>query len=263
MKLLDRFSVIIVEKQMNVKLQDVRNNLVCEQCSMESTSAPQITVPSKPKTMRTTASLFSTPFTQFSTRDKPGTSRRVDVIQGTTSRRPSQHTTLIQKLHSVITSTQPSRSVSHPGTTIFSGSQTVAFPSPLPQASSSTANPNVVLEEHDSLIQFNNKVEKELDVEIAHTFVHGDVMRCECVKFSRDGKYLAAGCWDGKAHIYNVQAGTLNWWVFGMLLLGILTYLCRVASSEICLQKKIKSYLYVSAITETILPPVYGMEESS
>ena len=203
------------------KLQDVQPNFGCERYSMETTGASQIsTVSSNPKTMWTIASLFSTPFFQFKSLDKPSTSKGVDIIQGTTSRGASQHTTL-------------SRSVSHPGSTIFSDSQTVAYPSPLPQASTSTANPNVVPEEHDGLIQFNNKVEKELDVEIAQTLSHGGMMGC--IKFSRDGKYVAAGCRDGRAYIYNVEAGTLKWWVFWMLLLGILTYLRCVASSEICL----------------------------
>ena len=81
--------------------------------------------------------------------------------------------------------------------------------------------------------------------------------------FSPDGSHVAAGCWDGKAYIYNVQAGTLNWWVFGMLLLGILTYLHCVVFSEICLQEETISDLYVSAVTENTWPPVHGMEYSS
>ena len=45
-----------------------------------------------------------------------------------------------------------------------------------------------------------------------------------------------------------------------MLLLGILTDLGYVVSSEIYLQKKTKSDLYVSVVTENTLPPVHGME---
>jgi len=30
------------------------------------------------------------------------------------------------------------------------------------------------------------------------------------VKFSRDGRYLAAGCGDGKAYIYDVETGKLT-----------------------------------------------------
>lgn len=42
-----------------------------------------------------------------------------------------------------------------------------------------------------------------------YTLLHGK--RIGCVKFSQDGKYLAAGCYDGKAYIYAVESGTLTW----------------------------------------------------
>jgi len=59
------------------------------------------------------------------------------------------------------------------------------------------------------MVEFNNEVERELDVEIAHTLFHAEPLRR--IKFSRDGKYLAASCVDGKAYIYDVQEGTLTW----------------------------------------------------
>jgi WD40 repeat protein len=59
-------------------------------------------------------------------------------------------------------------------------------------------------------ITFNN--ERQLDVQLAHTLYHKRSI-C-CVNFSRDGKYLASGCVDGKAYIYDVQSATLTSQVF-------------------------------------------------
>ncbi|OZJ02980.1 hypothetical protein BZG36_03146 [Bifiguratus adelaidae] len=49
---------------------------------------------------------------------------------------------------------------------------------------------------------FNNKVQRSLKVDLIHTLDHQSVV-C-CVKFSADGKYLAAGC-NRSTHIYDVQ----------------------------------------------------------
>lgn len=63
--------------------------------------------------------------------------------------------------------------------------------------------------EEDLSITFNYEVTRELDVEVVNVFFHEKAV--ECVKFSRDGKYLAAGCQDGKVYIYNVATGALTW----------------------------------------------------
>jgi glucose repression regulatory protein TUP1 len=64
-------------------------------------------------------------------------------------------------------------------------------------------------EEPDWSIAFNNQVAKELDIEMIQLLSPGEVTNC--VKFSPDGRYLAAGCWDGKAYIYDVETGALTW----------------------------------------------------
>jgi WD40 repeat protein len=152
--------------------------------------------PSKPETR----SLLSTPFFDAGSLNKLGSSKDVEQPQGST-----QKSTLFRKLYSTITPT--SRTISHALTkrsdTI---SQTVTRPSPLPRVSPSTVDP--ASGPSECLVKFNNKVEKELDVEIAHTLFHGGLV--VCVKFSRDGKYLAAACFDGKTYIYDVQKGTLT-----------------------------------------------------
>ncbi|ORZ24582.1 WD40-repeat-containing domain protein [Absidia repens] len=51
---------------------------------------------------------------------------------------------------------------------------------------------NMKVEGQDWFALFNPKVQRYLKVDLLHTFDHGSVV-C-CVKFSADGRYLAAGC---------------------------------------------------------------------
>jgi glucose repression regulatory protein TUP1 len=51
---------------------------------------------------------------------------------------------------------------------------------------------------------FNPEVPRVLDVELVHHLVHDSVV-C-CVRFSRDGKYLATGC-NRSAQIFDVSTG--------------------------------------------------------
>jgi len=183
-----------------MKVKDVGRNSVCERCSMGMTSAPRLAVPSKPGTMKTPRSLLSTPFFRAE-------STSVDPTQEITT---TQQSTLFHKIYSFITPTQPSRSIipramTKHSDTISADSQTASRPSPSPKVSTSTVDPGSGPRE--CLIKFNSKIEKELDVEITHTLFHEEPV--ECVKFSQDGRYLAVGCVDGKAYIYDVQDGTL------------------------------------------------------
>jgi glucose repression regulatory protein TUP1 len=63
---------------------------------------------------------------------------------------------------------------------------------------------------------FNHEVKKELEVELMHTSLHNKPVWC--VEFSKDGRYLAAGCFDGKAYVYDAQTGTLTWSVRRILI---------------------------------------------
>lgn len=51
---------------------------------------------------------------------------------------------------------------------------------------------------------FNPEVQRVLDVELVHHLVHDSVV-C-CVRFSRDGKYVATGC-NRSAQIFDVATG--------------------------------------------------------
>jgi glucose repression regulatory protein TUP1 len=51
---------------------------------------------------------------------------------------------------------------------------------------------------------FNAQVQRVLDVDLVHSFVHDSVV-C-CVRFSHDGKYVATGC-NRSAQIYEVASG--------------------------------------------------------
>lgn len=77
---------------------------------------------------------------------------------------------------------------------------------------------------------------------MAHTLCHEEWITC--IKFSQDGEYLAVGCEDGTAYIYDVQTGTLTWYVFQDVTSGIVVDLLYAASSEICSQNKTIWELY-------------------
>jgi len=144
---------------------------------MGTTSTPRIAVPSKPdsETIKATRSSLSTPLFEAESLDKLGTSI------GVTTTRSTQQSTRFRNLYSIITPTRPSLS---------------------PQVSPSTVDHGLGPSEY--LIR-PNEAEKELDVEMAHTLFHGKSI--PCVKFSRDGKYLAVACFNGKTYIYDVQSG--------------------------------------------------------
>jgi glucose repression regulatory protein TUP1 len=131
------------------------------------------------------------------------------------SHHSTPRTTPVQKFHSAITPTRLPRSASHstiqPSDTMFAHSQkTVILPSPLSQVpSTSSVDPDSSTEQRNWSITFNNQVAKELDVEMIRRLSHERPI--SCVKFSRDGQYLAAGCLDGKVYIYSVETGTLTW----------------------------------------------------
>jgi len=114
-----------------------------------------------------------------------------------------------QKPQFAATVTQPAQSrvltTSRLSDPIVTHTPTVTLPPPLAEVSEELDSGP---EELDGSIEFNYDVEKELDVETVHELFHDDTI--ECVRFCQDGKYLVAGCRDGKAYIYNVQTGSLT-----------------------------------------------------
>ncbi|KAG2225136.1 hypothetical protein INT45_011819 [Circinella minor] len=84
----------------------------------------------------------------------------------------------------------------HPGTPGVpgSGAFTEMDPEQVP--------PNMKIEGQDWFALFNPKVARYLNVNLVHTLDHASVV-C-CVKFSADGRYLAAGC-NRKTYIYDVK----------------------------------------------------------
>ena len=99
--------------------------------------------------------------------------------------------------------------------------------------------------------------QKELNVEMALVLPHEKPITC--VTFNQDGKYLAAGCDDGKAYIYDVRTG---------ILCNLVSF--RKVNSEILLDLRSHSVLRGLlvenggrfSLTENTLP-VYRMEKSS
>lgn len=59
-------------------------------------------------------------------------------------------------------------------------------------------------EGNDWFAVFNPNVRRSLDVDLVHNLLHESVV-C-CVRFSRDGRYVATGC-NRSAQIFDVQTG--------------------------------------------------------
>ena len=178
--------------------KNAHRNIICERCS-NGTMSPQ------PKTMKTS---FFRPFFQSKSLNSPSashTSRGVRLSQERATRPSTQHT-IVNKFHSVNTNTP-----TLPSHTTFRSSDIVTH-SPT-KASVSTVDPDPSPKKRTLSITYN-EVRKELDVEILHVLCHRKPIFC--VRFSQDGKYLAAGCEDGKAYIYGVETGILTWSVFSV-----------------------------------------------
>jgi len=163
-------------------------------------SALPIITSSQLKTSRTDISAHSSPKRVLLSKSSEETGKS-GTFQGVNPSLQGESRGTLQRTHSVVQTAQPSRIVSH-----------TVIQAPEPPPSLSTFNPDLD-ERHDRSIIFNDEVKKELDVEMEHVFFHGDTIGC--VKFSRDGKCLAAGCANGKAYIYDVETGTLTWYVLG------------------------------------------------
>ncbi len=65
----------------------------------------------------------------------------------------------------------------------------------------------------DRLVKYNDEVERKLDVSLVHTLT--DQKHVLCVRFNKDGTYLAVGCqFDATVHIYCVKTGEKTRCVF-------------------------------------------------
>jgi len=63
-------------------------------------------------------------------------------------------------------------------------------------------------------ITYNSEVQRALDVNFVHSWDLGPKFDIGCLKFSKDGKYLAVGSWrTGVTKIYDVQTGQETWFV--------------------------------------------------
>jgi WD40 repeat protein len=65
--------------------------------------------------------------------------------------------------------------------------------------------------EHSDIVSYNPQVERQLDLDIAHTFRYNTLVLC--ATFSPDGKYLAVGLESGKSRIYDVKTCSQIWLV--------------------------------------------------
>ena len=186
---LSRYSVEAQAKE----LQNVRDKFVCHRCSKGTKISSRIIAPAQSKASESAPSSSARPVVQSNSLPNPKTSSQISNT--------SQQVLCLLR--------EPFQSISHSTTWLsdrVANIQTDTIPSPLSQPFPLPAQPD---SGPDWSIKFNHKVEKELSMKMEYTLPHGK--RVGCVKFSQDGKYLAAGCYDGKAYIYTVESGTLTW----------------------------------------------------
>jgi hypothetical protein len=157
-------SLSLIVESLSKELQVVRRNAVCERCK-EARNVPRFT---QIKTLATRSSFR--PVVQSKSPQKTNPSSRVV----NPSRLPAtQHTT-----RKPIASARP----------LF---QTNTHPTPDRIATLSTVDSESSDEHHTWSVTFNDEVEKEFELEVAHELSHDEGVYG--VNFSRDGKYLAAG----------------------------------------------------------------------
>jgi WD40 repeat protein len=236
----------------------VRRKAACYRCRKGNTGVPQ-TIASWLKAKKTTRSVSSIP----ENLNKPRTSRTSrGLLQSQQTRRSTQRRLTLTPTHSAITPTQPvTRTISQPSDIAATSCQIVSLPS-TSKPSATTVDPDSGTEEVGCTTSLNNKVGKELNVEVINTLFHERTI-CR-VKFSQDGKYLAAGCLDGKAYVYDIsEGGILLWHVLDSVPLE-LSLICSTypVFSRICLRKRAISTPYVSAMTESTSPPVHRRDTS-
>jgi WD40 repeat protein len=162
--------------------------------------------------MKTIFALFLRPFLQIKSLSKP-TASHISGSVGGLAQETTEHMTL-KRLQSTIPSTQTFQSVANT-TTLLSDpivTHSQCLLPPIRKASASTLSSGSDLGWRDSSITFNSTVRKELEIELVHVLSHAK--RICCVRFSRTGEYLAAGCQDGRAYIYDVATATVTWYVF-------------------------------------------------
>ena len=61
----------------------------------------------------------------------------------------------------------------------------------------------------DFPVNYNSKIQKVLEVDLAYTLVHDKAVYC--VRFSADGKYLATGGENGRVYVYDTNTGKEIW----------------------------------------------------
>jgi WD40 repeat protein len=205
----------------------VRRKAACDRCRKGNTGVPQ-TIASWLKAKKTTRSVSSIP----ENLNRPRTSRTSrGPLPSQQTRRSTQRRLTLTPTHSAITPTQSvTRTISQPSDIAVTSCQIVSLPS--------TSKPSATTVDPDS------------GMEVINTLFHERTI-CR-VKFSQDGKYLAAGCLDGKAYVYDIsEGGILLWHVLDSVPLE-LSLICSTypVFSRICLRKRAISTPYVSAMTE-------------
>jgi hypothetical protein len=78
-------------------------------------------------------------------------------------------------------------------------------------------SPDAKPDEADWSVVHNHKVRQTLNVQLAHTFKMKSVVHC--IKFSREGKYLAVGLENGETYIYDIK--TLSYRFIPFCIVGL------------------------------------------